>query len=260
MEDPFPCAEPFAHLYRAPMLLETEANFDRRDVRQTPTLCADSHVQNVQNVQNVQQDQDMQHRIGLNAITESLGLSQQFSASKQDPVEWHSRYRSCARHFLDHGQHSMFVQSLAAFLNIYLPCQRPTDPICGSSDQHPSNYGSDYGSTAPGRSPFFSLIPYIRRLIVTGTDSPSVLYEFFGGDWLAGVGPIHRQERINYLFTAKSSGWAATKREYDILPDQQVPFLRPIRDPLEEEISAAEARWSEWLAMEDWMVGPRSPF
>lgn len=235
------------------MLLETEVNFDRRDERQhNPTLCADNHMQ--------QQDQEMQHQAGLNAVTESLGLSQHFYTSKQDPIEWHCHYRTCVRYFLENGQHSAYVQSLAAFLNICLPFQKSADPVSGSSDQQPRDSGSDYGSTASGRSSFFSLIPYVRRLIVTGTDTPSVFYEFFGGDWLAGIGPIHRQERINYLFTAKSSGWAATKREYDILPDQQVPFLRPIRDPQEEEISAAEARWSEWLAMEDWMVGPRSPF
>lgn len=40
----------------------------------------------------------------------------------------------------------------------------------------------------------------------------------------------------------------------------QVPFLERLREPLEEEIRASGVRWSEWLAMQDWMIGPRSPF
>ncbi|KAJ5937317.1 hypothetical protein N7454_004617, partial [Penicillium verhagenii] len=109
-------------------------------------------------------------------------------------------------------------------------------------------------------SPYISLRPYVRRLIITAQDSPATMRAFFGDDWEAGVGCIYKQERINYLFTAKSSGWADTKAAYDMLPDEQAPFLRPLRDPSEEEIRAAEARWSEWLAMEDWMVGARSPW
>lgn len=108
--------------------------------------------------------------------------------------------------------------------------------------------------------PFVSLRPYIRRLIVTGRDSASMMQVFFGENWVSGIGPIRQQERVNYLFTAKSSGWASTKAAYDILPDEQTPFLRPLEQPLEEEIRLAEAKWSEWLAMEDWMVGPRSPW
>ncbi|KAK4250228.1 hypothetical protein C7999DRAFT_38741 [Corynascus novoguineensis] len=40
--------------------------------------------------------------------------------------------------------------------------------------------------------------------------------------------------------------------------DETVPFLRPLRNVTEAEIVAAEAGWSEWLAMQDWMLGPRS--
>ena len=47
---------------------------------------------------------------------------------------------------------------------------------------------------------------------------------------------------------------------YDVLPYEHTPFVQPLRDPTEEELRSAEARWSEWLAMEDWMVGPRSPW
>ncbi|GLB16084.1 hypothetical protein AtubIFM61612_005920, partial [Aspergillus tubingensis] len=91
-------------------------------------------------------------------------------------------------------------------------------------------------------------------------DSPAVLGAFFGKDWAGGVGSIIKQEQVNYLFTAKSGGWASTKAVYDTLPDEQTPFLRPLRQPAEDELQEAEDRWSEWLAMEDWMVGPCSPW
>ena len=104
-----------------------------------------------------------------------------------------------------------------------------------------------------------SLIPYLRRLVVTGLDFPGVLHGFFGDDWASGVGPLHEQERRNYLFAAKSGGWASVKRDYDMLPLEMVPFMRPLQAPVDAEIEAAEKSWSEWLAMEDWMVGPRAP-
>ncbi|OJJ48175.1 hypothetical protein ASPZODRAFT_62511 [Penicilliopsis zonata CBS 506.65] len=151
-----------------------------------------------------------------------------------DPAEWHPYYMQCLQYFVEHGQNTSGVQALAAFLNIRLPYQRASTTT--------------------------SLRLYIRRLIVTAHDSPDTLCAFFGDHWDAGIGPIRDQERINYLFTAKSSGWAETKTSYDILPDEHTPFLRPLREPLEEEIRTAEARWSEWLAMEDWMLGPRSPW
>ncbi len=49
------------------------------------------------------------------------------------------------------------------------------------------------------------------------------------------------------------------KRDYDMLPMETVPFMRPLQGPVIAEIEAAEKSWSEWLAMEDWMVGPRAP-
>jgi hypothetical protein len=104
-----------------------------------------------------------------------------------------------------------------------------------------------------------SLIPYIRRLVVTGTDAPLILHGMFGDEWVKGVGLLHEQERRNYLFAAKSEGWASVKKGYDISPEETVPFLRPLREPLDAEIQAAEKMWSQWLAMEDWMVGPRAP-
>ena len=94
---------------------------------------------------------------------------------------------------------------------------------------------------------------------MTGLDYPGVLHGFFGDDWASGVGPLHEQERRNYLFAAKSGGWASVKRDYDMLPLETVPFMRPLQGPVLAEIEAAEKSWSEWLAMEDWMVGPRAP-
>ncbi|GAQ04669.1 hypothetical protein ALT_1990 [Aspergillus lentulus] len=155
--------------------------------------------------------------------------------STLDLNDWYQRYLSCMRFFLAESQHTPTVQALASFLNIRLP-----------------------GESADAAS--VSARTYIRRLIATGQDTPANLRLFFGEDWVAGVGAIRQQERLNYLFAAKSGGWASTKSAYDILPDQQVPFLRPLREPEEEELRVADARWSEWLAMEDWMVGPRRPW
>jgi len=42
-------------------------------------------------------------------------------------------------------------------------------------------------------------------------------------------------------------------------PHETVPFLRPLQDVQLAEIEGAEKTWSQWLAMEDWMVGPRAP-
>jgi hypothetical protein len=103
------------------------------------------------------------------------------------------------------------------------------------------------------------LIPYIRRLVATAFDSPAVLHGFFGDDWSGGIGPIHDTERRNYLFAAKSDTWLSVKNSYDMDDGQAVPFLRPLRDVTLDEIQAAEAGWSGWLAMQDWMLGPRDP-
>lgn len=158
---------------------------------------------------------------------------------------WYPHYKNCVQYFVECSQFTPIVQSVAAFINIRLPCQRPVEST---------------SSTAQPASSFISLRPYVRRLIVTAQDSPAIMHAFFGDEWAAGVGCICKQERANYLFTAKSSGWADTKAAYDILPDELTPFLRPLREATEDEIRTAEARWSEWLAMEDWMVGARSPW
>ncbi|MCJ1350923.1 MAG: hypothetical protein MMC33_000905 [Icmadophila ericetorum] len=201
---------------------------------------------------------------------------QQSSADYRfDIIEWYPKYQSCQRYFIDHAQHSGSVQAVAAFLNIHLPYQRHPNPVLSTSqtrlspglarpsmpNAHVSN--STFAPSSPLASfqagAWVSLIPYLRRLVVTGLDVPALLHGFFGDDWITGVGPIHEQERRNYLFAAKSGGWASVKKDYDMLPLETVPFLRPLQLPSNEEILAAEKSWSEWLAMEDWMVGPRAP-
>ncbi|PYH41855.1 uncharacterized protein BP01DRAFT_360056 [Aspergillus saccharolyticus JOP 1030-1] len=190
-----------------------------------------------------------------------IGLSE---ASTGDIFEWYPRYQSCQRYFLDDAQHSVPVQALSAFLNIRLPFQWESNPVASSSlSTNQSSTGANQTSSVSSGPatipPSVSLIPYIRRLVATGMDFPGVLQGFFGDDWAAGIGPLHEQERRNYLFAAKSGGWAAVKKEYDIAPLETIPFLRPLQGPLDSEIEAAERSWSEWLAMEDWMVGPRAP-
>jgi hypothetical protein len=184
-----------------------------------------------------------------------------------DVFDWYPKYQSCQRYFLDHAQHSGPVQALASFINILLPFQRSPNPVYGSTSAGHAT-GISRGQSARGTQspasgssvpPPVSLIPFIRRLIVTGMDYSGVLHGFFGDDWPTGIGPMHEVERRNYLFAAKSGGWASVKRDYDMLPLETVPFLRPLQGSTDVEINAAEKAWSEWLAMEDWMVGPREP-
>lgn len=104
-----------------------------------------------------------------------------------------------------------------------------------------------------------SLTPYIRRLVATGFDFPGMLHGFFGDDWELGIGHLHEAERRNYLFAAKASSWLDVKSQYDMPDGQTIPFLRPLERVTEEEIVGAEKNWSQWLAMQDWMVGPRNP-
>lgn len=96
-------------------------------------------------------------------------------------------------------------------------------------------------------------------MVVTGFDKDGVLHGFFGDAWKKGVGPLQECERRNYLFAAKSVGWAKVKYQYDMSDNQTVPFIKPLQSVKLQEIEAAEKEWSNWLAMEDWMVGPRAP-
>ncbi|CAG7970923.1 unnamed protein product [Penicillium salamii] len=177
-----------------------------------------------------------------------------------DIFDWYPHYQDCQHYFLNHAQHNPRVQALFAFLNISLPLQLQI----GLSSSLPAlSFSSVSDGTQDSKTPlgqlYVSLIPYIRRLVATGMDFPGVLQGVFGESWTLGVGFLHAQERQNYLFAAKSGGWASVKHDYDIQPLQTIPFLRSIETPTDTEIETAEHSWSEWLAMEDWMIGPRSP-
>lgn len=186
------------------------------------------------------------------------------------------------------------MQAVAAFLNIQLPFQKPY-PIYSSVSgatastqhsayaMHPTPTFASMSSGGPGPaslnaagkmpmssshagsqhhgqpSPYVTLTPYVRRLVATGFDVPSILHGFFGDDWAAGIGPLHEAERRNYLFAAKSDTWLRVKASYDMDGEQTIPFLKPLQSVIEKEIEGAEASWSEWLAMQDWMLGPRAP-
>lgn len=182
-----------------------------------------------------------------------------FQESQFDLFEWYPKYQSCQRFFVDHAQHTMPIQSVAAFVNIQLPQQKP-DNTTSSNSVPGSAASSRAAGKAPERlEPGAALIPYIRRLVATGFDSPAVLHGFFGDDWRDGVGPIHETERRNFLFAAKSDNWLKVKAHYDMADGQLVPFLRPLKGVSETEIQAAELDWSNWLATQDWMLGPRTP-
>lgn len=181
-----------------------------------------------------------------------------------DILLWYPKHQSCQRYFLDSAQHLPEVQAFASFINILLPFQREPNPVQSYTGRRSSSKSNDWAaepsaSKSPAGATNVSLIPYIRRLVVCGMDIPPILQGFFGRDWQAGVGPQREQERRNYLFAAKSGGWAAVKRDYDMLPLETVPFMQPLKDPTDGELSAAEEKWSEWLALEDWMVGSRAP-
>ncbi|KAF9881272.1 hypothetical protein CkaCkLH20_01422 [Colletotrichum karsti] len=198
---------------------------------------------------------------------------QPFQDAQFDIFEWYPKFQSCLRYFLDHAQYTGPIQAVAAFVNIQLPFQKAQNPVLSSKPTGPSSPAGAGPSTpstarAAGKLPlgaqlpsatYTTLTPYIRRLVATGFDLPSVLHGFFGDDWVAGIGPMHEAERRNYMFAAKSETWLKVKTHYDMDGEQQVPFLRPLQNVTEKEIEAAEASWSEWLAMQDWMLGPRAP-
>ncbi|KXS97983.1 hypothetical protein AC578_3124 [Pseudocercospora eumusae] len=201
-----------------------------------------------------------------------------------DILEWHPAFQSCQRYFLDHAQYEPGTLAVCALVNIRLPHQWLTTPIIASqppgSSHSPSapggstafnfnaySRGSGMNSPRSNRSSqaptFVSLVPYIRRLVVTGFDKPPILHGFFGDDYERGVMPHVECERRNYLFAAKHGGWRSCKKQYDVgsghAEDESVPFMKPLGEAKQQELTAAEKAWSDWLAMEDWMVGPRAP-
>lgn len=196
-----------------------------------------------------------------------------------DILDWHPVYQSCQRFFLDHAQHEPATQALCALINIRLPFQYLSNPIesatpPNSSQAPPPTYTFNFprsGGSPTNRSRgslsreppvFVSLIPYVKRLVVTGFDKPAILHGLFGDDYKRGVTPHLDCERRNYLFAAKHGGWSC-KKQYDIGSgmggDESVPFMKPLEEAKMDELTAAEKAWSGWLAMEDWMVGPRAP-
>ncbi|KAF2256630.1 hypothetical protein BU26DRAFT_513431 [Trematosphaeria pertusa] len=199
------------------------------------------------------------------------GSAEAGGAPQFDIFEWHPAYQSCQRFFLDHAQYETGVQAVAALINICLPFQWTSSPITNATGPQPPSSGpAAYNLPWPRSGPvsnsrgqpvpvWVSLVPYIRRLVITGMDTVGVMHGFFGDDWRKGVGPVHECERRNYLFAAKSVGWAKVKYQYDMSPHEAVPFLKPLQNVQLAEIEGAEKTWSQWLAMEDWMVGPRAP-
>ncbi|TVY13457.1 hypothetical protein LARI1_G009222 [Lachnellula arida] len=123
----------------------------------------------------------------------------------------------------------------------------------------PSTLGKSIFSTSGNEnSQYASLIPFIQRLICTGLDNNLNIEKFFGSGGSSGIGTMHRNERKNYLKAAKRS-WLEVKLAYDIGSEETVPFLVPLRGATEKEITDAGLDWSEWLAMQDWILGPRRP-
>ncbi|PWW78918.1 hypothetical protein C7212DRAFT_356169 [Tuber magnatum] len=177
-----------------------------------------------------------------------------------DVIAWYPKHQSCQRYFLEVAQHSYPCQALAAFINIKLPFQRvagSSNPSMRPTPIRPPPPFPPLGGFHPPPPPlaqtqlhhptmppygWVSLYPYIRRLVATGFDAPAILH-----GWR------------NFLFAAKSGGWAMAKRDYDMVTDECIPYLQPLRKISEGELEGAEDIWSGWLAMEDWMLGKRAP-
>ncbi|KAF8475053.1 hypothetical protein BDZ91DRAFT_627851, partial [Kalaharituber pfeilii] len=205
-----------------------------------------------------------------------------------DVFSWYPNYQSCQRYFLEVAQFEYACQALAAFLNIKLPYQR-MNAIDFKQYQLASNtmrpgvgvpppFRMGYPPPppqhipppVPGQQPIHppavdylsfgnvSLLPYIRRLIVTGYDADGIMHGWFGDDWVAGLHPLIESERQNYMFAAKSSDWLTLKQSYDTVTEESVPFLVPLQRATEPEIMRAEDAWSGALSMRDWMIGPRA--
>jgi len=196
-----------------------------------------------------------------------------------DIIEWHTAYQSCMKYFLDHAQYEPAAQAVAALLNILLPHQWSAHPVRAFNDapQDIATASARFGEYRPAVAPstsnqdaipsppkprgpnFVSLVPYIRRCVITGFDTDAVFHGFFGDDWQKGVGRLQACERRNYLFAAKSGGFKMVKYQYDMDARQTVPWMQTPQNVQESEIQNAERTWSSWLALEDWMIGPRAP-
>uniref|UniRef100_L2GF52 Ilp is an apoptosis inhibitor n=1 Tax=Colletotrichum fructicola (strain Nara gc5) TaxID=1213859 RepID=L2GF52_COLFN len=164
---------------------------------------------------------------------------QPFQESQFDIFEWYPKFQSCLRYFLDHAQYTGPIQAVAAFVNIQLPFQKPHNPVLSSKQTGPSSPAGP-GPSTPSTARAAGKLPL-------GAQLPSATY--------TTLTPYRR----NYMFAAKSETWLKVKTHYDMDGEQQVPFLRPLQNVTEKEIQGAESSWSEWLAMQDWMLGPRAP-
>lgn len=191
------------------------------------------------NVYGYQQQQQQSSRDG-NQEDRSAPLT---SDPHFDILDWHPSYQSCQRYFLDHAQHEPGTQALCALINIRLPFQWLANPLLASAPAtSPQPQSSSYNnfntwprpsvqsprSGGPNAPVFVSLIPYIRRLIVTGFDKPGILHGFFGDSYKLGIGPLQDCERRNYLFAAKHGGWRSCKKQYDMNAEETVPFMKPL--------------------------------
>ncbi|KAF7955048.1 uncharacterized protein EAE97_000307 [Botrytis byssoidea] len=183
-----------------------------------------------------------------------------------DTVNWYRHYLQCHHYFLDQAQHDFYVQAVAAFINVQLPYQKQPYPVHRASAAWSLKNLSDRQQEEephppPGYPQSVSLIPYIRRLIVTGHDDPRIMGTWFGANWVQGIGTIHELERRNYLFASKSKEWLDVKKYYDdsLAAEQSTPYMIPLPRIEEAELSSADEAWSGWMAMQDWVIGPRTP-
>ncbi|PVH73189.1 hypothetical protein DL98DRAFT_608354 [Cadophora sp. DSE1049] len=174
------------------------------------------------------------------------------SIASQPVLDWFAEYQSCESFFLNHGQASPYVQALCTYMNIRLPYQKIAVFPPTTSNLHipPSTNNNQQ---------LVLLVTYIRHLICTGHGTDLILKEFFGSGWSNGIGRLREQEELNYLFAAKSASWHEVKLAYGIGSGETVPFLVPLKEVTLKKITDAERSWSEWLALQDWEIGPRRP-
>jgi len=112
----------------------------------------------------------------------------QTSAARFDIFEWYPQYQSCQQYFLDHAQHSVPVQALAAFLNIRLPFQRQPNPTfnypgTGIPGQGPTGFGRSqpfrvHSLPSPSLTPPSALDPCVSLIPASGMLFRTPLMEF----------------------------------------------------------------------------------
>ncbi|KAK7178794.1 hypothetical protein PSPO01_15156 [Paraphaeosphaeria sporulosa] len=89
------------------------------------------------------------------------------------------------------------------------------------------------------------------------------MYGFFGDDWKKGIGPIHEHERCNYMFAAKSVGWAYVRALFTfetsnsnivIMADSVLFIIGPLlsatvtyRDSMALKNVKGAMKWWQWI-------------